>query len=412
MAKLSIDEQVTLLMRGTDYGDPQTRENMAVELRERLVESEKTGKPLRVYCGYDPTSTDLHIGHTITMRKLRQFQDLGHDVTFLIGSFTAQLGDPSDKDKTRPRLTEEDVLANARTYTQQAFKILDESKTTIRFNADWLAPLTFGELIEYASNFTVQQFLARDNFRKRHDKGEPIYLHEFFYALMQSFDAVSLETDVQVGGTDQLFNIVVAGRQLQKALGQKPQIGIVTQILPGTDGVVKMSKSLGNHIGILDEPWDMYGKVMSVPDDAMDLYWRLTTRYPTADIDDIQRRVASGEYHPRDAKMELAREIVDIFHGEAAVREAEERFVTTFQKGDTPDDIPEHALSGPVNIVDLIHELGMVSSKSDGRRQIQAGAVRLDDEKVADRDALVEVPAAGSIVLRVGKKKFVRLVNQ
>jgi tyrosyl-tRNA synthetase len=406
---LSIDEQVRLLMQGTDYGDPQIAERMAEELRKRLEECERTGRRLRVYCGYDPTSTDLHLGHTITMRKLRQFQDLGHDVTFLIGSFTSLIGDPSDKDKARPRLTPEQVEENARTYTDQAFKVLDPDKTTIRYNADWLAPLTFADLIEYASNFTVQQFLARENFRRRSVDGDPIYLHEFFYALMQAYDAYAQEADVQVGGSDQLFNIIVAGRQLQKAMGQPGQIGIILQILPGTDGVQKMSKSLGNHIAIHDDPNDMYGKVMSIPDEAMSVFWRLVTRYTPDQIEEIERRLAGGDLHPMEAKKELAREIVSIFHGDEMVAGAEENFQRTIQKGQLPEDMPSHVLNQPTTVVDVLAELEMVRSKSEARRQMKQGAVRLEGEKVTDIGAEVSLESGESAVLQVGKRKFVRL---
>jgi len=249
----SIDEQVAILMQGTEYGDEGLRQAMEAELRERLAE----GRPLRVYCGYDPRTTDLHLGHTITMRKLRQFQDLGHDVTFLIGTYTSLVGDPSDKDRTRPILTPEEVEANARTYAEQAFKILDPERTRIRYNAEWLAELKLADLIKMGSFFTVQQFLQRETFRLRWDRGDPIFLHETYYALMQGYDAVALQTDVQVGGTDQLFNIIVAGRKLQEAYGQRPQIGIILGILPGTDGHMKMSKSLGNHIPIMAPPDEM-----------------------------------------------------------------------------------------------------------------------------------------------------------
>ena len=279
--KLSIDEQVEFLMQGTAYGDPQTKINMAAELRQRLIEAEKEGRPLRVYCGYDPRTTDLHLGHTITMRKLRQFQDLGHDVTFLIGTFTSLIGDPSDKDSARDQLTAESVRANAQTYADQAFKILDPDKTRVRHNDEWLAGLNFADIIHLASNFTVQQFLSRENFRVRYDDGTPIYLHEFFYALMQAYDAVAQEADVQVGGQDQLFNIVVAGRKLQQALGQRPQVAIIMgESLPGTDGDIKMSKSLGNHIPIMAAPEDMYGKVMSVPDKALVIFHKLVLEKP------------------------------------------------------------------------------------------------------------------------------------
>jgi len=277
---MTLDEQVALLMQGTEYGDETLKQNMARELRERLAE----GRPLRVYCGYDPTSKDLHLGHTISMRKLRQFQDLGHDVTFLIGTYTALVGDPSDKNKARPVLTQDQVADNARTYADQAFRILDPQRTRVRYNGEWLAELSLLELIRLGQNFTVQQFLVRENFAKRLEAGEPIYLHETFYALMQGYDAVAMQTDVQGGGSDQLFNIIVAGRKLQEALGQRPLVGIIHGILPGTDGVKRMSKSTGNVIPINTTPEDMYGKVMSLPDFAMPTFFRLVTRFTPAGI--------------------------------------------------------------------------------------------------------------------------------
>jgi tyrosyl-tRNA synthetase len=402
---MNVDEQVALLMQGTEYGDEEMKQTMAAELRERLLE----GRPLRIYCGYDPRTSDLHLGHTITMRKLRQFQDLGHEAIFLIGSFTSLVGDPSDKDKTRPVMTPEEVERNAQTYAEQAFKILDREKTKIRYNATWLAPLTFADLIKIAANYTVQQFLARDTFRLRWERGDPIYLHETFYALMQAYDAVAQETDVQVGGTDQLFNIIVAGRKLQEAFGQKPQIGIILAILPGTDGEVKMSKSLGNHIPILAPPEDVYGKVMSIPDQAMPIYFKLATRYQPQQIADIERRLADGSAHPRDIKMELAREIVSIFHGDEAAQEAEDHFRTVFQEKELPPDMPTYQLPAePTNIVDLLTATGMTNSKSEARRLIQQGGVRLDGDKVETPD-LVILPGQ-ELVLQVGKRKFVRLV--
>ena len=275
-------------MSGTAYGDPKTKENMKNDLRERLAEAEKAGRPLRVYCGYDPRTSDLHLGHTITMRKLRQFQDFGHDVTFLVGTFTSLIGDPSDKEKARDQLTAEQVDENARTYAEQAFKILDPERTRVRRNDEWLSPLDFADIIRLASNFTVQQFLTRENFSNRLDSGQPIYLHEFFYALMQAYDAVAQEADVQVGGQDQLFNILVAGRKLQEGLGQKPQVAVIMgESLPGTDGSDKMSKSTGNHIPLLDEPYDMFGKVMSVPDEAMSLYHKLILGWLPAQLEQL-----------------------------------------------------------------------------------------------------------------------------
>lgn len=400
---MTIDEQVALLMQGTEYGNEEIKRAMTGELRERLLE----GRPLRVYCGYDPRTTDLHLGHTITMRKLRQFQDLGHEVTFLIGTYTGLIGDPSDKDKLRPVLSPEEVERNAQTYAEQAFKILDREKTKIRYNSEWLAPLTFGDLIKMGSIFTIQQFLARDMFRKRWDQGDPIYLHETFYALMQGYDAVALRADVQVGGTDQLFNIIIAGRKMQEAFGQKPQVGIIMGILPGTDGVVKMSKSLGNHIPLLASPEDMYGKVMSIPDEAMPQYFRLVTRWTPAQIEEIEEAMRLGRLHPMEAKKKLAWEIVDVFHGSEAADKAAEHFERVFQQGKLPTNIPQFTLSGPINIVDLIFEAGLASSKSQARRLIQQGGVRLNGKRVEDIELLVPAKEA---VLQVGKRRFVRLM--
>src|SRR5574339_1216606 len=327
---MNIEEQVELLMLGTEYGDEELKKAMTNELRQRLMDAEKEGRPLRVYCGYDPTSTDLHLGHTITMRKLRQFQDLGHEVTFLIGSYTALVGDPSDKNKARPILTQEQVAENARTYAEQAFRVLDKEKTIVRANGEWLAELSLLDLIRLGQNFTVQQFLARDNFANRLEKGEPIYLHETFYALMQGYDAVAMNTDVQAGGSDQLFNIIVAGRKLQEALGQKPLVGIICGILPGTDGLLRMSKSTGNIGPINTGPDDMYGKLMSILDFAMGKYMRLVTRWSPHEIEAIEKDIESGKLHPRDAKMRLAFEITSIFYGVAEAQKAQDAFVKMF----------------------------------------------------------------------------------
>src|SRR5574339_79736 len=301
-------------MQGTEYGDEELKQAMTNELRQRLIDAQTEGRPLRVYCGFDPTSTDLHLGHTIPMRKLRQFQDLGHDVTFLIGSYTALVGDPSDKNKARPILTEEQVAHNAQTYAEQAYRVLDKSKTKIRYNGEWLSELSLVDLIRLGQNFTVQQFLARENFANRLEKGEPIFLHETFYALMQGYDAVAMQTDVQVGGTEQLFNIIVAGRKLQEALGQKPLVGITMGILPGTDGVQRMSKSTGNIVPINSGAEDMYGKLMSIPDHAMGNFMRLATRWSPHEIEALEKQIADGAIHPRDAKMRIACEITSIFY--------------------------------------------------------------------------------------------------
>jgi tyrosyl-tRNA synthetase len=405
MAKMPVEDQVALLMQGTEYGDEELKKNMARELRQRLVEAEQENRPLRVYCGFDPRTSDLHLGHTVPIRKLRQFQELGHEVTFVVGSFTSLIGDPSDKDKLRPRLSQQEVEYNARTYAEQAYKILDPQKTRIRFNSEWLSELTFAELIELSSNFTIQQFIARDNFRKRWDNGDPIYLHETFYAIMQGYDAHALKADVQVGGTDQLFNIITAARKIMTFLGDKPNIAIILGILPGTDGEVKMSKSLGNHIPLLSSPEDMYGKIMSEPDKAMGLYFRLVTRWTPDRIVELETNLNSGALHPRDAKMSLAREIVSIFHGEKAALAAEEAFRKVFQQKDVPDNMPEFALQPGQTVIEVLAATGLVASNSDGRRMIEQNGVKLDGELLNKFDA--PFPHAG--VLQVGKRRFVRV---
>jgi tyrosyl-tRNA synthetase len=398
-------------MSGAEYGDPQIKEKMNADLRARLIEAERDGRPLKVYCGYDPRTTDLHLGHTISMRKLRQFQELGHEVTFLIGNFTSLIGDPSDKEEARDQLTPEQVQHNADTYAEQAFKILDRKKTTIRYNAEWLSPLTFADLIRLASNFTVQQFLQRDNFKKRLDAGEPIWLHETFYALMQAYDAVAQKTDVQVGGQDQLFNILVAGRQLMEKLDMKPQIAIIMgESLPGTDGEIKMSKSLGNHIPIMTTPEDMYGKIMSLPDKAMPIYHKLLLGYSPAELEVFETKLADGSLHPRDAKMNLAHKITSVFHGEDGAKRGEEHFKTVFQRGELPD-MDDHKVEGEQKIVDIIADIGFTRSKGEAKRLIKNGGVRLDGEKVDDIDAVVSLPPGADTVLQVGKRKFMRLVG-
>jgi len=402
---MNIEEQVELLMQGTDYGDEDLQKAMATELRERLKLAEKENRPLRVYCGYDPTSTDLHLGHTISMRKLRQFQDLGHEVTFLIGNYTALVGDPSDKNKARPILTQAQVAENAKTYAEQAFRVLDKTKTKVRYNSEWLSELNLVDLIRLGQNFTVQQFLARENFAKRLDKGEPIYLHETFYALMQGYDAAAMETDIQVGGSDQLFNIIVAGRKLQEALGQKPLVGIITGILPGTDGTQRMSKSTGNIVPINTGADDMFGKLMSVPDSAMGTYMRLVTRFSPQEIAQIEKDIASGALHPRDAKMKMAREITSIFYTDEEAASAQDHFIKMFQQKEIPDEMPEYELQSGQTVVDVILAAGIAESKSKARQLIDQKGVRLDGEVLERGDAAFPRPG----VLQVGKRRFVRV---
>jgi tyrosyl-tRNA synthetase len=403
---MNIEEQVAYFMQGTEYGDETLKKVMADELKERLKEAEKENRPLRVYCGYDPRKADLHLGHTVTMRKLRQFQELGHEVTFLIGNYTSLIGDPSDKDILRPQLTPQEVEENARTYAEQAFRILDPQKTLIRYNATWLSGLSFAELIRLASNFTIQQFMARENFRLRWDKGDAIFLHETFYSIMQGYDAYSMKSDVQVGGTDQLFNIITAARKVMTFLGEKPNIGIILGILPGTDGEIKMSKSLGNHIPINSNARDMYGKVMSIPDKAMSAFFRLVTRWTPTQVEKMENDLACGRLHPRDAKMQLSYEVVSAFYGDDPALSAQEDFINLFQKGDVPEEVEDYLIDSPQDILDVLVNAHLVVSKSEGRRIISQNGVRFENIIINDPTKKMDKPG----IIRVGKRKFIRIV--
>ncbi len=408
MTKMTIDDQVALLMQGTEYGDDSLQKAMADELRARLIGAKKEGRPLKVYCGFDPRTSDLHLGHTVPMRKMRQFQELGHEVIFVIGRYTSLIGDPSDKDELRPQLTLEETTYNAETYARQAFKILNPEITRVEYNDSWLSKLSFADVIKLASNFTIQQFLTRDTFRRRFDEGDPIYVHEFFYALMQAYDAFHLGTDVQIGGSEQLFNIITAGRKLMEVLGAEPNIGILMGILPGTDGDIRMSKSLGNHIALLATPEDMYGKVMSLPDRAMPAYFRMVTRWTPSEIAEREIAIRTGDLHPRDAKMQLAHEIVSIYHGEEQAEAAEDAFRRVFQEQGMPEDMPVYALQPGQSLVDVMVDSGLVPSKSQARRLVEQNGVRLDENGVDDGDQPVALDAPA--VLRVGKRRFLRLM--
>ncbi len=403
---MAIEDQVAYLMQGTEYGDEELKKAMADELRQRLIDAQKENRPLRIYCGFDPRTSDLHLGHTVPMRKLRQFQELGHEVTFLVGNYTSLIGDPSDKDKLRPQLTADEVAHNAQTYAQQAYKVLDKEKTQIRFNAEWLSELSFADLIKLASNFTIQQFISRENFKLRWENGDAIYLHETFYALMQGYDAYALRTDVQVGGTDQLFNIVTAARKLMSFLGEKPNIGVILDILPGTDGEIKMSKSLGNHIPLLSTPEDMYGKVMSIPDKAMGKYFRLVTRWTPSEIKEIETSLDQGSLHPRDVKMRLAHEIVSIYHSPEGAGQAQDAFIRVFQQGNIPEEMDEYLLKENQSVLDVLIDSNLVGSKSEGRRLILQNGVRLDGETLNDPNQVFPHPG----VLQVGKRRFLRIM--
>lgn len=402
---MNIDQQVTYLMRGTAYGDQAMYETMKKELRERLIESESSGRPLRVYCGYDPRTSDLHIGHTVTMRKLRQFQELGHHVIFVVGTYTALIGDPSDKDKLRAQLSQEEAMKNAESYAEQAFRILDRDKTEVRYNAEWLSVLTLEDMIQLASNFTLQQFLTRENFKKRFENEEAVYFHELFYAIMQGYDAYALDADVQVGGTDQMFNIMTAARKIMSFHDRKPNIGIILGILPGTDGEVKMSKSLGNHIPLNTSPEDMFGKVMSIPDKAMPSYARLVTRWTVEKINKFEEAIEKGELHPRDAKMQLAEEITAAFFNEEKAQKAHEHFITLFQNKDTPDDMETFRPKGEPVLLDVLVDSGLVRSKSQVRRLVDQKGIKIDGEPVSDPYLVLKPP----VILQVGKRRFLRI---
>jgi len=398
----TVDDQVALLMQGCEFGDPQIERMMAGELRERLLE----GRPLRVYCGYDATRPDLHLGHTITMGKLRQFQELGHEVTFVIGDFTTRIGDPSDKSSLRPQIPVEEIERNARTYAEQAFRILDPARTHVRFNSEWLDRLTFADVIRLASHFTVQQFLARENFQARLAANAPLWLHELVYTLAQGYDAVALQADVQIGGTEQLFSLL-AGRKLQEAMGQRPQVCITFPILLGTDGHTRMSKSAGNYIGITEPPEEMYGKVMSIPDSALRNYATLVTRWAPGRVAEFLAGLEAGPLHPMEAKKALAWEIVDRFHGSEAADAAARSFARLHQERQAPDEMAELRLTQAMPLADLLVVAGMCHSKSEARRLVAQGGVRLDGQPVTAADGLIEPRRA---VLQVGKRRFLRLV--
>jgi tyrosyl-tRNA synthetase len=405
----SVDEQVRVLMRGVEYGDAGLQRTMEEELRQRLSE----GRPLRVYAGFDPTMADLHIGHMIPMLKLRQFQRFGHEVTFLMGTFTATIGDPSDKTSARQMLTAEEVEANTRTWLRQAYRVLDEDKTAVARNGEWLAGLSMADVVQLASNFTVGQFLDHETFRRRMDEGKPLYLHEFIYALMQAYDAHTLQTDVQVGGVDQLFNIM-AGRQLQRALGERPLTAVCTPLLIGTDGALKMSKSTGNYVGLDEPPADMYGKLMSIPDSLLPNYYRLLTEVSEEDLQQLDRDVAERRLNPMDAKKRLARSVVALLYDEESAAQAQEEFERVFQRREDPEEsaqtfpLPLDPGGGAItiDITQALSEGGIVASRSEARRLLSQGALALDGETL--KKPRVEV-REGSLI-RVGRHRFLRVV--
>ncbi|MBN6065741.1 tyrosine--tRNA ligase [Aggregatibacter actinomycetemcomitans] len=369
-----------------------------------LIEKLKENRPLRVKLGADPTAPDIHLGHTVVLNKLRQFQNFGHEVIFLIGDFTGMVGDPSGKNTTRPPLSREDVLRNAETYKQQIFKILDPQKTRIVFNSDWLGKLGTEGMIRLASNYTVARMLERDDFKKRFSNNQPIAIHEFIYPLLQGHDSVALEADVELGGTDQKFNLLV-GRELQKSAGQKPQVAITLPLLVGLDGEKKMSKSLGNYIGVTDAPSEMFGKIMSISDDLMWDWYNLLSFRPLTEIAQLKADVANGK-NPRDVKILLAKEIIARFHNEADADAAEQEFINRFQKGAMPDDMPEFIFEGEIGLANLLKEAGLVASTSEANRMVQQGGVKIDGEKAEDAKLII---TASTAVYQVGKRKFAKV---
>ncbi|MGE0687279.1 MAG: tyrosine--tRNA ligase [Dehalococcoidia bacterium] len=411
---VSVEEQMRTLMRGVEFGDPHIQATMEAELRTRLAE----GRPLRVYCGFDPTAVDLTLGHLVPMFKMRQFQRFGHDVTFVIGTMTGMIGDPTDRSAARQMLTSEQVNANAETWQGQALRVLDREKTTFRRNASWLAGMTLADMIQLASNFTVSQFLEKESFRKRLDEGRPVYVHEFMYAMMQAYDAHVLETDVQIGGVDQLFNIM-AGRQLQKSMDERPLIAITTPLLLGTDGHLKMSKSVGNYIGIDDAPADMFGKIMSIPDSLIVNYYTLLTDTPVEEIDAIERGLAERTINPMETKKRLGNLIVSQLNGAEAGAAAQAEFERVFQRREEPEQAIEVAWKdlpftgdgvgtapAEISLPQLISKAGGISV-GDARRLIPQGAVEVDGKK-ATTNAVTVSPG---VLIKAGRHRFIRIVE-
>ena len=369
-----------------------------------LIEKLKENRPLRVKLGADPTAPDIHLGHTVVLNKLRQFQNFGHEVIFLIGDFTATVGDPSGKNATRPPLSREDVLRNAETYKEQIFKILDPQKTRIVFNSEWLGELGTVGMIRLASNYTVARMLERDDFKKRFANQQSIAIHEFIYPLLQGHDSVALEADVELGGTDQTFNLLI-GRELQKSAGQKPQVAMTLPLLVGLDGEKKMSKSLGNYIGVTEAPSEMFGKIMSISDELMWDWYNLLSFRPLVEIAQLKSEVEAGK-NPRDVKILLAKEIIARFHNEDAANAAEQEFINRFQKGAMPDDMPEFTFEGEIGLANLLKEAGLVASTSEANRMVQQGGVKIDGEKVEDAKLVISTSTA---VYQVGKRKFAKV---
>nr|UWI51553.1 tyrosine--tRNA ligase [Clostridioides difficile] len=396
----TIDEQMRIIMKGVDDLIDEK------ELREKLIKSEKEGKPMIVKLGLDPSAPDIHLGHTVVLRKMKQLQDLGHQIVIIIGDFTGKIGDPTGKSKARKALTTEQVLQNAKTYEEQIFKVLDKEKTIVRFNSEWLAKLNFEDVIKLAATITVARMLEREDFKKRYEGQMPISVHEFFYPLMQAYDSIALEADIELGGTDQRFNLLM-GRSLQREFGMESQIVIMMPLIEGLDGKEKMSKSLGNYIGIDEEAGIMYQKSMEIPDELIVKYYNLVTDVHPDEVNKIETQLKDGSVNPRDIKMNLAREIVALYHGEEAAKEAEERFKSVFQKGQIPEDIQTiQVKEEDFDLIEVLVSNEIVKSKSEVRRLASQGGVKVNGEKVED---LSTVAKECELVVQIGKKKFVKI---
>ena len=400
---ISAAEQFRLISRGVADLLPED------EFKKKLEKAVATNTPLIVKLGLDPTAPDIHLGHTVVLRKLKLFQDFGHKVIILIGDFTARIGDPTGKSVTRPPLTEEQVITNAKTYQEQIFKVLDPEKTEVRFNSEWLSKLDFADVLKLASKYTVARMLERDDFHKRYTEGRPISIHEFMYPLMQGYDSIALKADVEFGGTDQTFNLLM-GRHLQGEEGMPEQTIITMPILEGLDGIQKMSKSLGNYIGISEAPSEMYGKAMSIPDELMMRYFLLVTDMSIEEQEQLSKDLESGAAHPRDVKMKLAHTIVRLYHGEEAANFGQDEFVRVFQKHAMPTDIPEYKVTikeEPVFVPQLLSDAGLTASNGEARRSIKAGAFKIDGEKCNEEHIVLK----DGMVLQVGKRKFIKIVS-
>jgi tyrosyl-tRNA synthetase len=400
---MSVQAQLEIIRRGA------VEVLLDKELVEKLEKSQKTGVPLRVKAGFDPTAPDLHFGHTVLLQKLRQFQQLGHEVFFLIGDFTGMIGDPTGKSETRKALTRDDVLRNAETYKEQVFKILDPEKTKVVFNSEWLSPLQASDLISLAAKYTVARMLEREDFHNRFANQQPISIHEFLYPLIQGYDSVALKADIELGGTDQKFNLLV-GRELQREWGQPPQTVITMPLLEGLDGVNKMSKSLGNYIGINESPDDMFGKIMSISDELMIRYYELLSDLTLENLEKLKTDLKNGAVHPMEAKKSLGKELVSRYHGSSEADRAEETFVRRFRDNQVPDDMQHVTLtsvSGTILLCKALAEAGLVKSNSEGRRSIQQGGVKVDTVKVTDENC--ELQAGNEYVIQVGKRRFARI---